>query len=111
MCGLGARNELMVPSHHEGAIGEQAETGEMEEVQGAEQPRIGLEEFPDKTLRRVPGDKEIEAVAEKERGSRSEPLQEEGEKREHRQRLVELHRMPADAVAEIDTPGERGGGA
>src|SRR5216684_7515509 len=101
---LARRAKLMGLPQHESAVSHERDAQEMEQVERARHRGIGLEELPDEALGAIAGDEEIEAMAQEERGSRRDLRQEHDQEREHGEGFIELHRMPRDAIAEVDAP-------
>ena len=90
------------------SVQDEAETHQVEQVEGAGERCIGFEEFPDEALQAVPADREIEAVLQPEGVAGHETLDQHDEHRGHGERFVELHGVAWNAVAEIDGPGNTG---
>src|SRR5437660_10439560 len=90
---------------HDGRIEQNEERQQWKQGQRADQGGVGLEEFPDEALQPIIYQHEIETV-----GNDEAVLPNDGDdvvRREsgHRRALIKLHRMTADAVAEIMAPG------
>src|SRR5215510_6871695 len=99
---------FMGASDHHDAIRNHGKAKQMEYIEGTDELGIGLQEFPGKTLNAVPSHEEIEAIAQEQLRAVCDFPHENNEKGEHRRRFIELHRMAADTVAEVDAPGESG---
>src|SRR5579863_6684901 len=95
------------PPHHENAVAKKTNANQMKHIERPHEMRIGLQEFPDETLKSVPRHKKMETLPQKQRRASCDLAQIDGEERQHRQGLIELHGMARDAVAEIDAPRER----
>src|SRR6478672_2267457 len=92
--------------HHEDAVGEQRNANQMEQIERSDEDRIWLQEFPREALQSIPRNKQVETVADKDRLMCRQYAQPDGEKQQHRGGFIKLHRMAADSVAEIDSPGQ-----
>ncbi len=78
----------------------------MEEVKRPDQPRIGLEELPEKSLRPVPGHEHVEAPPQGPWRANRQAGKIGGQEQGHRQALVDLHGVAADVVAQVHRPGQ-----
>ena len=80
----------------------------MKRIERSHDRSVRLEELPDEPLRGVDSDEEIEP----QKGRKGMPAASQHQKRDHERdhdgRLVQLHRVPPHAVAEVDAPGQRG---
>src|ERR1700733_2132310 len=98
----------MVPPCHDEAVGDEHDANDMKDIEGTNNGWVGLQEFPEESLERIPAHEQIESVAQHEFRAGLQRVQIEGEKRKHRRRLIELDGMAWDAVAEIDAPRQCG---
>src|SRR5262245_33890466 len=80
----------------------------MKEVQWTNHGAVGLDELPKKPLRRIGADKEMETGARRHTIAAAQQWHKDSEKGEHRDRLVQLHRMAQNAVPEIIPPRKAG---
>src|SRR5437764_11133734 len=78
----------------------------MEQVERPDQPWIGLEELPRKSLHGIGQDEGMEAMLDRPAPAFHERRPIDGEEERHRQRFIDLHRVTRDAVAQIDAPRE-----
>src|SRR5947207_4551057 len=76
----------------------------MKDIERTDDRWIGLQELPGEALKSVPRHEQIETVTDDRPVVREKRPQPEPKKRKHRQRLVELHRVARNAVAEIHRP-------
>ena len=83
----------------------------MEQVQRAQQLRIGFEELPAEPLHRIDQHEGMEAMPPRPAllPDQRDPVN--GQKHRNGQRFIDLHRMARDPVTQIDAPGQAGGGA
>src|SRR3979490_1589344 len=98
----------MALSHHEKTVTEQNDADAVKQVKRADHRRIGLEKFPYEPLQCVPAYEKIKAPAQEKLRAMRDRAQIDDEKQDHRSRFIKLHRMPADAVAEVHRPRQRG---
>src|ERR1043165_4588539 len=98
-------------SIEEQGIEDHRQREKLKQIERSDQARIGFPELPDEALNGVEQDEQVEGAAAGPLRPPGESGEVEAEEGEHRQALVELDRVAADAVAEIDAPGERGGRA
>lgn len=80
----------------------------MEQIERSRHGWIGLEKFPAKPLRPVPDAQHIEAAPHRPRCPPGQPSDVDDQEGQHRQRLIDLHRMAGDAIAQIDAPRQGG---
>src|SRR5476651_2353879 len=98
-----------LPGDHADAVADQRQAEQVEQVERPDDRPVRFQEFPREALRRVDDDEQIERVAHEERLAHGESPEGKAQKRSHGQRLVELHRMARDTVAEVPAPGGAGG--
>src|SRR5882762_8862604 len=96
-----------LPARKEEGVGDKRERQQVKQVERADHRAVGLQELPDETLSGIDPDEQVEAGAQNRLVAAPCQGDEHGEKYRHRHRFVELHGMASDAVAEIDTPGQR----
>ena len=80
----------------------------MEQIKRPDQPGIGLQELPAKTLCTVPSAHDIEAPAHGPIGARLQAHEVERQEGRHRGAFIDLHRMASDPVTQVNAPGQAG---
>ena len=80
----------------------------MEQIERSRHGWIGLEEFPAEPLRPVPDAQGIKAAPHRPGRPPGQARDIDGQEGQHCQRLIDLHRMPRHAVAEVDAPRQSG---
>ncbi len=103
--------EALVADEPDPSIGHQPQPNQLEQVQPEDQPRVGLEELPNESLRPVPSHEDVEAAPHRPRGASLKAHEIEGQKEAHGEGLIDLHRVPPDAIAQVYRPGQRGRGS
>jgi hypothetical protein len=79
----------------------------MKRIERSHDRSVRLEELPDEPLCGVDSDEEIEPQRDR-KGMPSSQHEKRYDERDHDGRLVQLHRVPPHAIAEVDAPGQRG---
>src|SRR5580658_9702172 len=90
------------------AIARHPEADQVEEVKRSDQGWIGLQKLPGEALHPVPRGHGIEAAAQRPVAPGPEARDIDEQEQRHGSGLIDLHRVPRDAVAQIDAPRERG---
>ena len=101
------RSNIGPPENHRRRIGEKAKAGEVEDVEGPNDRRIGFEEFKPKAFEGVKASHQVEGLGAEHRAARD--LRDgKGQEGGHAHGFIELHRVARDAVAEARPLGMAG---
>lgn len=100
------RHDSARPPKHEGSVEDEKNRANLKYGKNVHNAAIGLQEFQQESVDSKPEHENIEAIGRSSMRLPSRPSKEGGGKNDHRGTLVELHRVPGNAVAEIPRPGQ-----